>query len=158
MDSEESAHRYFHRVADALSSDDMVHTFIRLQKAPDATLPDPEILDSSMSFPYFKDCLGALGSTYIDGNVPIIDRGRGPNRKDPISQIVLAAVSFDMRFVSMLNGLEGRTSASRLLEDARSLGFEIPEGKFFLGDTGFPGSQSVLVPYRGRYRPYAYEM
>lgn len=125
----------------------MYSAFIRLPQATDNT--PPEIKDSPKLYPFFKHCLGALDGTHIYASIPPADRARYRNRKGFISQNVLAAVSFDMRFVYVLSGWEGSASDSRVLEDARSTDFKIPDGKFYLGDAGFPGSLSVLIPYRG---------
>ena len=140
-------YRYFHHVVNTLCSADMYHSFVRLPEVKDVT--PPEIQDSSKFYPFFQNCVGALDGTHIYASIPPADRARYRNRKGFISQNVLAAVSFDMQFVYMLSGWEGSASDSRVLANARSTDFKIPEGKFYLGDAGFPGSKSVLIPYRG---------
>lgn len=125
----------------------MYCTFVRLPQAKDDT--PPEIRASSKLYPFFKNCLGALDGTHIYASIPPVDRARYRNRKGTVSQNVLAAVSFDMRFVYVLSGWEGSASDSRILEDARTTDFKIPDGRFYLGDAGFCGSQSVLILYRG---------
>lgn len=125
----------------------MYSTFVPLPQPTDVT--SPKILDSPELYPFFKDCLGVLNGTHIHANISPIDRARYRNSKGFISQNVLAAVSFDMRFAYVLSGWEGSASDGQILEDARSVDFKIPDGKFYLGDGGFPGSESVLVPYHG---------
>ena len=60
---------------------------------------------------------------------PEIQR-RFHGRKDGITQNVLAAISFDLKFTYVLAGWEGSAHDSRVLNDAfaRPGGFSIPEG------------------------------
>ena len=110
----------------------------------------PEIMAKrGKLFPYFKDCIGAIDGTHIPAFVPIEDRPRYRNRKKVVTQNVLAAVSFDMRFVYVVSGWEGGAADSTILEDARATDFRVPEGKYYLADAGFPASPAMLVPFRG---------
>lgn len=119
-------------------------------RLPQANAPTPfEIEDNSKLFPFCKDCLGALDGTHIYASVPSVDRPRFRNRKGFISQNVLAVCDFNMVFMYVLSGWEGSAADGAILEDARLNDFRIPEGKFYLGDAGFPLSDGVLVPYRG---------
>jgi hypothetical protein len=98
--------------------------------------------------PYFKDCLGALDGTYIDACPAAEDRDTARNRKGRVTQNVLAAVSFDMKFHYIVAGHDGSTSDATMLEEARLADFPVPVGKCYLGDAGCTGSESCLVPYR----------
>ena len=57
-------------------------------------------------------------------------QGRFRGRKDGITQNVLVAISFDLKFTYVLVGWKGSAHDSRVLNDAfaRSGGFSIPEG------------------------------
>jgi hypothetical protein len=95
--------------------------------------------------------LGALDGTHIHASVPASDRARYRNRKGDISQNVLAACTFDMRFCYVLSGWEGSAADSHIFEDAHQVNFRIPAGKYYLGDAGFPNCDECLVPYRGAH-------
>jgi len=72
------------------------------------------------------------------------------NRKGWISQNVLAACDFDMKFISVLSGWEGSVSDSTLwLEARRTNAIQIPIGKYVLGDAGFANCDNCITPYRG---------
>lgn len=130
-----------------LVSNSMYASFVKLPKE-DAPVP-PKIAENSKLYPFFKDCLGAIDGTHIYACVPSEDRARFRNRKNVISQNVLAVVNFNMEFMYVLSGWEGSAADGRVLEDARSRDFRIPNSKFYLADAGFSASQHILVPYRG---------
>ena len=116
-----------------------------------------EILDNPDWFPYFKDCIGAIDGSHIPAHVPSAERDRYRNRKGFLSQNVLAACTFGLRFCYVLSGWEGSAHDARVLQDAREKGFVIPEDKYYLGDAGYGLSSSVLTPYRGvRYHLQEY--
>ena len=118
-------------------------------KLPDAAVVPPEIQSNPKLFPFFKDCIGALDGTHIEVSVSEKDTARYRNRKSAVSQNVLAACSFDQRFVYVRAGWEGSAADSRVFEDARKDDFAIPSGKYYLADAGFPSCDTLLVPYRG---------
>ena len=62
--------------------------------------------------------------------MPPVIQGRFRGRKDGITQNVLVAISFDLKFTYVLVGWEGSAYDSRVLNDvfARPGGFLIPEG------------------------------
>ena len=118
-------------------------------------LPDPdvcpwEIHSNPKIYPLFQDCIGALDGTHIPTAPPA---GRGKpfrNRKGFQSQNVLAACSFDLRFVYVLTGWEGSASDGGVLKDAMlRKGFSIPAGKMYFGDAGYGLTLNVITPYRG---------
>ena len=138
--------RSIHHLLDSLTSEGVYNVFVRLPTR-DAPIP-PRISSSSRFSRYFGDCLGALDGTHIPAHVP---EGRRPayrNRKNQLSQNVLAACDFDLKFIYVLPGWEGSAADSRVYEHARGNGLVIPEGRYYLGDGGYANSSSLLVPYR----------
>ena len=132
-----------------------VATVIKMCKqyliVPPAVLdPIPFKISSSRKFsPYFDNCIGALDGTHIHAVVPPDDRKPFRNRKNTMSQNVLAVANFDMLFSYVLAGWEGSAHDSRVLDDARMKGLPILPGRFYLGDAGYALSWKVLTPYRG---------
>ena len=100
-------------------------------------------------YPYFRDSLGAIDGTHIPVFVPEEKRAPYRNRKGLVSQNVLAACSFEFKFVYILSGWEGSASDSLVYQDARATDFQIPEGKYYLADAGYPNTDALLAPYRG---------
>lgn len=125
----------------------MYSAYVKLPK-PDAPLP-PIIEDNTKLWPFFKDCMGAIDGTHIYAGVSPSDRARYRNRKNEVSQNVLAVCDFNMCFTYVLSGWEGSAADGAVLEDARSKDFRVPDGKYYLGDAGFPSTDALLVPYRG---------
>lgn len=54
------------------------------------------------------------------------------NRKGQTSQNVMAACSFDMRFLFVNAGYEGSAADATVLEGAITSGFYVPEGKYVI--------------------------
>ena len=101
-------------------------------------------------FPYFEDCIGALDGTHIAAHIPSSLQPRYRNRKQFISQNVLACCDFDMRFTYLLAGWEGSAHDQRVLSDAiYQHDLLILPGKYYLGDAGYTNSEYCMVPYRG---------
>ena len=77
-----------------------------------------------------QDCIGAIDGTHVRASVPLEIQGRFRGRKDGTTQNVLAAISFDLKFTSVLARQEGSAHDSRVLNDtfARPGGFLIPDG------------------------------
>lgn len=77
--------------------------------------------------------MGAIDGTHIRASVPLELQGRFRGRKGWTSQNVLAAITFDLKFVYVLAGWEGSAHDSRILNDAisRPRGLQVPEGNFF---------------------------
>lgn len=100
--------------------------------------------------PYFSNCLGALDGTHVDMHLPITDQPRYRNRKQGLSQNVLAVCNCEMEFTYILPGWEGSAHDVRVLQDAQfEHGFVTPPNRYWLGDAGYSNSEHVLVPYRG---------
>ena len=106
--------------------------------------------------PFFNDCIGAVDGPHIPVSPPASERASFRDRSGNLSQNVLAVCNFDMRFTDVLSGWEGSIADSALWMEAISLGaVSIPEGKYVLGDAGFPNCDLCLTPYRGvRYHMF----
>lgn len=65
----------------------------------------------------------------------------------------MAVCNFDMKFTDVVPGWEGSVHDSTLFKQClRSGGIKVTDGKYFLGDAGFPNCNVCLVPYkRARY-------
>lgn len=95
--------------------------------------------------------MGAIDGTHIQANVSNQDQPRYRNRKGFISQNVLVACGFDMKFHYVLAGWEGSAHDGRLLRCAVSRPgrkLTVPIGKYYLADAGFPLVPGFLTPYR----------
>lgn len=123
--------------------------YLRYVKLPSGHSVPSEIRNDPTLYPFFKDCLGAIDGTHIQAFVSDIEHPRYRNRKGWLSQNVLAACSFDLRFLYVRAGWEGSAADGRIYEDARRHDFAIPAGKYYLADAGFSSCDTLLVPYRG---------
>ena len=110
----------------------------------------PEIRENTKFWPYFKDALGALDGSHIHSAPPLNERGANRNRKGFLSQNCLFGCSFDLKFVYAYTGWEGSATDALIYESARLHGLDIPAGKYYLADAGFPCCDELLIPYRGR--------
>lgn len=108
-----------------------------------------EIERNPKFYPNFKDALGAFDGTHIAAHVATDLAASYRNRKGQVSQNVFVACIFDMYFCYVLAGWEGSAHDSRVLQDAKSKGFQIPDGKYYLGDAGYALKKDCLTPYRG---------
>lgn len=54
------------------------------------------------------------------------------NRKGGLSQNVMAACDFNFQFMHVNAGWKGSAADARVLQDALSHGFYIPDGKYYL--------------------------
>ncbi|KAL8553738.1 hypothetical protein ACS0TY_002143 [Phlomoides rotata] len=98
-----------------------------------------------------EGCLGALDGTYIDVHVPISEKGWYRNRKGQVSVNVLGVCDMNMRFVYVLTRWKGSAADSRVLRNAinKENGLNIPRGKYYLCDNGYPNCEGFLTPYKG---------
>ena len=131
----------------ALVSHEIYSAYVKLP--PQDPRPADSILTNDDLYPYFKDCIGAIDGTHIPAFIPEDIRAPYRNCKGFISQNVLAACSFNFKFVYILSGWEGSTSDSAVYQDARATDFQVPDGKYYLVDAGYPNTDSLLSPYRG---------
>src|SRR5882724_5597370 len=139
--------RCFNKILDAVTSPAFYKTYVKLptQSTPLA----PYIVNNPKLFPFFKGALGALDGTHISACPPSSDRSCYHNHKGGVSQNVLAATTFDMHFCYILSGWEGSASDGGSFHDAHVHDLEIPDGKYYLADAGYPICDALLVPFRG---------
>jgi hypothetical protein len=120
----------------------------RYVKFPRVDEVPPQIHQNPKFFPFFKGCLGAIDCTHIESFVSNEDIPRYRNRKGGISQNVLAACTFDLRFCYVLSGWEGSAADGRVFEDARRVDLAVPPGSYYLADSGFAACDALMVPFR----------
>ncbi|XP_042488921.1 uncharacterized protein LOC122069041 [Macadamia integrifolia] len=145
--SGETVSRYFNLVLGAV-----IKLYPILLK-PLCTTTHKRISSNRRSFyPYFKDCIGAIDGSHVPAWVTLDQHRRFRDRHGEISQNILAACDFNMKFTYILSGWEGSASDSRILEDALHRDGEgrvlVPQGKFYLVDAGFANQKGFLRPYR----------
>ncbi|XP_042484942.1 putative nuclease HARBI1 [Macadamia integrifolia] len=145
--SGETVSRYFNLVLGAV-----IKLYPILLK-PLCTTTHERISSNCRSFyPYFKDCIGAIDGSHVPAWVPLDQHCRFRDRHGEISQNILAACDFNMKFTYILSGCEGSASDSRILEDALHRDGEgwilVPQGKFYLDDAGFANQKGFMRPYR----------
>ena len=143
--SGETISRCFHEVLQAINS--LVPKYIKLYSSveiPTAITNNPQYYN------FFNDCIGALDGTHIAVKIPESQQAAYRNRKGQLSQNVLACCDFDrLIFTYVLSGWEGSAHDGAVLEAAFEAEFTIPNGKYYLGDAGFPLTPWCIVPYRG---------
>jgi hypothetical protein len=143
--SGETVSRYFHQVLQAIHR--LVPIYI---KCSDSKIIPAAIKHNSQFNSFFDDCIGAIDGTHIAAKVPDTIAPAFRNRKGYISQNVLATCDFDnLIFTYVLAGWEGSQHDGAVFESAFEHGFEVPAGKYYLGDAGFGLTPFCLTPYRG---------
>jgi hypothetical protein len=102
-------------------------------------------------FAPFVGAIGALDGSHIPAVVSPEEQSTFRNRKQAITQNLLAVSNFDLTFSYALGGWEGSAHDGQVLADAISNGFSAtaPPGKYYLADAGYALSWLCLVPYRG---------
>ncbi|XP_022882376.1 uncharacterized protein LOC111399350 [Olea europaea var. sylvestris] len=110
-----------------------------------------KIREITRFYPYFKDCIRVIDGIHILAMVIGRDKSSYRNRHGTISQNVLAACNFDLKFINVISGWEESAHNSKVLSDAltKRNGLEVPKGKYFLGDYGFSNRRQFLTPFRG---------
>ncbi|XP_020999545.1 uncharacterized protein LOC107489716 [Arachis duranensis] len=83
------------------------------------------------------------------------------NKKGILSQNVLAACTFDLQFIFIYPGWEGSVTDSHVLRavlDNPDQNFpQIPEGKYYLVDSGYLNTGGFIAPFEGvRYQQYEF--
>jgi hypothetical protein len=138
---------YFQLILIFLSSPPFYMAHVRLLTVDDPC--PPRILNNPKSWPFFQDAIGALDETHISTSPPAFICIAFQNRKGFISQNCLFAYNFNMLFVYLLCGWEGCATDALVYQDAQMHNLMIPEGKYYLADTGYPSSQGLLISYCG---------
>lgn len=132
---------------------DVANALLRLKgmyiKQSDGSVISAKIVNNPKYYPFFENCIGALDGTHIHAIVPPEMSSRFRNRKGFISQNVLGVVDFNMMFTFILAGWEGSAHDGKVLASAIDHGLSILQGKYYLGDAGYPLKECVLTPYRG---------
>jgi hypothetical protein len=139
--STRTIHRAFNEVLNCL-----LHLHKDFVVLPSDTTGD-EIERDDKRWPYFADCIGALGGTLIEVWISHKEQAPWKSRKGSISQNVLAVCDFKMNFLYVLAGWEGSASDGRVLADAKLKGFQAPAGRYYVADAGYSNSNPTLVPY-----------
>jgi DDE superfamily endonuclease len=141
--SGETVSRYFHQVLQA------IHRLIPIYiKHPNPKITPNAIKHNSQFNSFFNDCIGAMDGTHIAAKVLDEVAPAFRNRKGYISQNVMATCDFDnLIFTYVLAGWEGSQHDGAVLESAFEHGFEIPAGKYYLGDAGYGLTPYCLTPY-----------
>ncbi|BBN70465.1 transposable element gene [Prunus dulcis] len=149
--SGETISRHFNNVLKAVKS--LSREFLQ---TPTPTTP-PKILGNIRFYPYFQDCVGVIGGMHIPAHVPAKDQSRFRNKKGVLSQNVLAACTFDLQFIFIYPGWEGSAAGSRVLKavlDDPHQNFPcIPEGKYYLVDSGYANMKGFIAPFQGTRFP-----
>ncbi|KAJ6881744.1 hypothetical protein NC651_028371 [Populus alba x Populus x berolinensis] len=143
--SGETISRHFNNVLNAIMA-----ISLDFFQPPGSDIP-PEILEDPRFYPYFKDCVGAVDRIHIPVMVGIDEQGPFRNKNGLLSQNVLAACSFDLRFHYVLAGWEGSASDLRVLNSAltRRNKLQVPEGKYYLVDNKYTNMPGFIAPYNG---------
>jgi DDE superfamily endonuclease len=102
-------------------------------------------------YPYFKDCISTIDGSHIPAFVPKAKCMPFCNCKGQISQNILAACSFEFKFVYVLSGWEGSASDSLVYQDARMIDFYIPDGRYYLTDSGYLNTVMLLASYQSAH-------
>ena len=110
--SGETVSRYFKCVLDAC-----LHLYREFVCQPASVTP-LYILGNPKFYPYFENCIGAIDGSHIDAFVKEEEAFRFRNRKGTLTQNVLAACDFELRFSYILAGWEGAAHDAHVLSDA----------------------------------------
>ncbi|CCE32584.1 uncharacterized protein CPUR_06444 [Claviceps purpurea 20.1] len=118
------------------------------------TQPGPEYVSEYVElnprYSQFNGCIGAVDGAHIPAFVPPERQHVCRNRKGELTQNVFAAVKFDLTFTYVLAGAAGSMKDAQLFKEALCDEFEIPTGRFYLGDGGFEqNARGLVVPYEG---------
>lgn len=116
---------------------------------PNGSRIDPYIAGKTRYSPYFNGCIGAIDGTHIAVRVPEEDHARYRDRSGHTTLNILAACNFNLEFIHVTSGWEGTAADSSVYEIARAQDLRVPPGKYLLGDSGFPTSIDLLLPYPG---------
>ncbi|MQL91918.1 hypothetical protein Taro_024536 [Colocasia esculenta] len=119
----------------------------------------PRIRHDDRFYPYFTDAIGAIDETYIPAHVLKDRQARYRNRKNVISQNVMGVCGFDLIFHYVGVEFEGAAADMMVLRRAIEVGgFTVPQGKYYLVDSGYGNAAQFLAPYRGeRYHILQYQ-
>lgn len=139
--SGETISRHFNNVLNAVIAISMDF----FQSNPNSDDDDPRF------YPFFKDCVGVVDSFHIPVMVGVDEQGPFRNSNGLLTQNVLAASSFDLRFHYVLAGWEGSASDQQVLNAAltRRNKLQVPQGKYYIVDNKYPNLPGFIAPYHG---------
>ncbi|KAL4280977.1 hypothetical protein GQ457_03G012610 [Hibiscus cannabinus] len=143
--SGETISRHFNNVLNAIMT-----ISLEFFQPPGSDVP-PEISQDHRFYPYFKDCVGAVDGIHVPVMVGVDEQGPFRNKNGLLSQNVLAACSFDLKFHYVLAGWEGSASDLRVLNSAltRRNKLQVPEGRYYLVDSKYASMPGFIAPYLG---------
>lgn len=141
--SRETVHRHIKACFDTILS--LKTEFVKYRSAE----PHWKISSDSHYWPYFENCIGVIDGIHVP--MTISDREAAPyrNTEESLTQNVMLACDFDLNFVHVSCGQEGSASDAAVLYSAIESGFQVPRGKYYLVDGGYPNTPSFLAPYSG---------
>jgi len=99
--------------------------------------------------PYFVNCIGAIDGIHVPMTVSGREAAPYRNKEGSLTQNVMLACDFDLNFVHVSCGHEGSASDAAVLYSAIESGFQVPGGKYYLVDEGYPNTPCFLAPYSG---------
>lgn len=143
--SGETISRHFNNVLNAIMA-----ISLDFFQPPSSDVPS-EVLEDPRFYPYFKDCIGAVDGMHIPVMVGVDEQGPFRNKNGLLSQTVLVACSFDLKFHYVLAGWEGSASDFQVLNSAltRRNKLPVPEGKYYLLDKKYVNLPGFIAPYPG---------
>ncbi|XXG48211.1 hypothetical protein AAC387_Pa02g2722 [Persea americana] len=99
----------------------------------------------------FEDYVCSIAGTHIPAFLPLHSHPSYQNQKGMLSQNVLAACGFDLKFQYKVPGWEGSATDARVLHNALSWPDPpvVPPSCYYLVDAGFANALGFLAPYRG---------
>jgi hypothetical protein len=137
--------RYFKHILHVFSSPPFYTAYVAL---PTDSTPLSSIITSNLKFlPFFDDTLSAIDSTHIACTLAAEDQHATRNRKGFLLQNYLALCNFDLQFMYFLSGWERSASDSTIYNYVCITDLQIPPGKYYLANAGFPSCDELLTPY-----------
>lgn len=164
--SKETIHRHIKACFDLVTT--MTGEFVK----PPSTQPHPKISSDPFYGPYFEvsitygcthcyfltfsvtlriyfpfqNCIGVIDGIHVPMTLSDSEAAPYRNRQESISQNVMFACDFDLNFVYVSSG-QGSASDAAVLYSAITSGFQVPSGKYYLVDRGYPNTPFFLAPY-----------
>ncbi|XP_066318512.1 uncharacterized protein [Miscanthus floridulus] len=142
--SGETVHRKIYDVFNIIPT--LSQKFIRL---PNPSHTHMKIICDPRFMPFFQNYIGAIDGTHVPIIIGQDKASPYRNRKGTLSQNVMFACDFDLKFTFISSGWEGSASDAGVLRSALGKGFTVSAGKFYLVDGGYANTPSFLAPYRG---------
>ncbi|KAG2385119.1 hypothetical protein LR48_Vigan10g036300 [Vigna angularis] len=141
--SGETISRHFNHVLNAIMS-----ISLELFQPPGSVVPS-EISEDPRFYPYFKDCVGVIDGIHVPVTVGVDEQGPFRNKNGLLSQNILAACSFDLKFHYVLAGWEGSATDLQVFNSAvtRRNNLQVPEGRYYIVDSKYPNVPGFVAPY-----------